>query len=85
MASIITLFFLVLPVLLMIWMMAVQRRLRNRTKPEIDPPHVEPWEEAVKADNGLVYLKRHDPNEQLSEAEAMAEQAQTIRAFGIGL
>jgi hypothetical protein len=81
------LLFLFLPIILMIWMMAVQRRVRRGAGLGIEPelPAVEPWEEVIKSENGLVYMKRHNPNDGLSDAEALAEDAAKTQILGIGL
>lgn len=83
--SLISLFFLILPVLLMIWMMSAQRRVRSHQRVEPELPHVEPWEETVRTDGRLVYLKRHDPNTELTDAEGRAADARAVQALGIGL
>jgi len=85
MNALISLLFLCLPVLLMIWMMALQRRQRRQSRSDAGGPHVEPWIESVKTEGGLSYAKNHSPNEELSEADGRVEDANRIRNLGIGL
>ncbi len=71
----------------MIWMMVVQRRVRRRDRRNAAPElaAVEPWEEVVKAEGGLVYMKRHNPNDGLAEANGRAEEASKTQILGTGL
>lgn len=85
MFSLLTLFFLILPVLLMIWLVAAQRRMRGRESDEPQLPHGEPWEETVKIEGGLVCLKRFNPNTEMTDANGRVADAHAIQALGIGL
>jgi hypothetical protein len=85
MFALISLFFLILPVVLMIWMLAAQRRVRNQPRPERELTVRAPWEEHVKGEGGLLYAKKFDPNEELADADARDDEAKQMRNIGIGL
>ncbi len=85
MAILIALFFLILPVLLMMWMLVARRRVQAVRRPEADLPPAEPWEETVKLEGGLAYVRRHHPNEELADADGRAEDARMTQVLGIGL
>jgi hypothetical protein len=85
MNAMISLFFLILPVVLMIWMLAAQRRVRNQPRPARELAVHAPWEEHVKGEGGLLYAKKFDPNDELTDAASRAEEAKQVRNIGIGL
>ncbi len=85
MASLLALFFLFLPVMLMFWLVVAQRRMRAKARAEHELPPAEPWEEVVKSEGGLVYVKRHHPNEEMADAEGRAHDAQITQILGVGL
>ena len=83
--NLLALFFLILPILLMIWMIQVQRRVRRRQYSDIDVRHREPWDEIVKVRDGLIYARHFDPCNDLNDAAGRVEDARHIRVLGVGL
>ena len=72
------------PPLLMWWMVRVQRRVRTMArKPET--PYSQPYEDEVRAADGLSYGRRFNPNDELisathaSDARTFEKDIQGIR------